>query len=217
MDWLVRGINDVADLLKWQQHPFTPGVDLGPQPRDNGDNHTRVVAQEESGPPQRIARQLADAILRFDIFPPHVAHAVLARSPVQVGDTVGLRYHFVPWCLDLLFASRVVDRFEHEVRGQWRCGFTYRTLQGHPECGEETFVVEKDLATGKVAVALRSWSRPGTVLAKLTYPLMRRLQLRAGRSALDHLERIAAAEANAPPHASPHFGQRGVHSLTLPP
>ena len=45
--------------------------------------------------------------------------------------------------VDLFFAARVTDRFEDVANNQWRCGFTYRTLQGHPECGEETFIVEK--------------------------------------------------------------------------
>ena len=52
-------------------------------------------------------------------------------------------------------------------------------LIGHPEFGEETFSVEKDMATGRVIVALRSWSRPGTVLAMLCPPWVRRQQVRA--------------------------------------
>jgi len=72
----------------------------------------------------------------------------------------------------------------------WRAGFTYQTLEGHPELGEETFSVEKDEASGRVSVALRSWSRPGAWLISLVYPYARRCQLRAGRAALDHLEQM---------------------------
>lgn len=192
MQWHFRW--NSSDLTPWQQRSFSAEVELGPRPDDKRDNHERVVAWEEPGPPQIVARRLADAILRFDVFPPNLASGVLARAPVQVGDTVGIRYHFLPG-LDLFFAARVTDRFEHEADGQWRCGFTYRTLQGHPECGEETFVVEKDLATGKITAALRSWSRPGFWLAALAYPITRPLQLRAGRSALDHLEQLANPNA----------------------
>jgi Domain of unknown function (DUF1990) len=190
MQWLFGRNESNADLSTWQQRPFSVGVELGPRPGDNRDNHERVVGLEEPGPPQAVARRLADAILRFDIFPPSMVTGVLTRAPVQIGDTVGLRYQFVPG-LDLFFAARVIDRFEHSADGQWRCGFTYRTLQGHPECGEETFVVEKDLATGNITAALRSWSRSGAWLATLAHPIVRRLQLRAGRSALDHLAQLA--------------------------
>jgi uncharacterized protein (UPF0548 family) len=91
----------------------------------------------------------------------------------------------------LFFAARVVDRFDGPDGGLWRTGFTYRTLAGHPELGEETFSVEKDLATGRVRVALRSWSRPGTWFTRLGRPAMRRLQRFANAAALDHLEAAA--------------------------
>ena len=161
MQWLIGRLASNVDLGSWQQRPFTPGVELGPRPRDKRDAHERVVAHEPPGPPQAIARRLADAILRFDVFPPTLATGILTRSPVGIGDVVGLRYHFVPG-LHLVFAARVYDCFEEEVDGQWRCGFRYRTLVGHPACGEETFIVEKNLTTGAITVALRSWSRPGT-------------------------------------------------------
>lgn len=203
-----------ADLTPWQQRPFSAGVELGPRPGDNRDNHERVVAWEEPGPPQAVARRLADAVLRFDIFPANLATGVLVRTPLQVGDTVGLRYHFVPG-LDLFFAARVIDRFEQSADGQWRCGFTYRTLQGHPEVGEETFVVEKDLTTGKIIVALRSWSRPGIWLASLTDPITRALQLRAGQSALDHLEQIANPGGPMLPMTPPLLGGRNLRTRLL--
>ena len=76
----------------------------------------------------------------------------------------------------------------------WRTGFTYRTLCGHPEYGEETFSVEKDLTTGVVRVALRSWSRPGTLLARMFPPWVRSLQMKAGPAAVAHLRRLARAQ-----------------------
>lgn len=187
MDWL--WFQTEADLSAWERKPFSATVEAGPLPGDKRDNHERLIGHEIPGPPtlNGIARRLADAILRFDIFPPHLLTSVMRRHPVEVGDTVGLRYSFVPG-LDLFFAARVIGRFEDLTDTLWRCGFTYRTLEGHPACGEETFIVEKELATGKVTVALRSWSRSGIWIAKVTYPIMRLLQVRAGRAALDHLE-----------------------------
>lgn len=196
MQWLTRW--SAADLARWEQRPFSTDVEKGPRPHLNRDLHERVVASEEPGPPRATARRLVDAILRFDIFPPSMVTSVLRRTPVEIDDTVGVRYHFVPG-LDLFFAARVIDRFETQDDRQWRSGFTYRTLAGHPECGQEDFVVAKDLQTGQVSVALRSWSRRGLWIATLAYPVVRRLQLKAGRAALDHLEQHALPLETPPP------------------
>ena len=93
----------------------------------------------------------------------------------------------------LFFAARVVDVFDAASDGWWRSGFTYRTLVGHPELGEETFAVEKEVATGRVRVALRSWSRPGTWLARAFAPVVRRLQVGASERALEYLATVGAA------------------------
>lgn len=197
MDWLWFHRN--ADLARWEAKPFSATVERGPGPQDKRDNHERIVATETPGPPGDLARSLADAILRFDVFPPRWLVGVTRRLPVEIGDTVGLLHPFAPG-LRLFFAARVIDRFETTDETLWRCGFTYRTVEGHPACGEETFVVEKNLATGQITVALRSWSRPGILIAKLTYPIMRALQLRAARAALDHLEgRIAPSRPTVTP------------------
>lgn len=128
--------------------------------------------------------------MSFDVFPPWLVTPVLQRTPLDVGDTVALRYHFLPG-IDLFFASRVIDRFDGPDGGLWRTGFRYRTLAGHPEFGEETFCVEKEMATGRVMAAMRSWSRTGTTLAWLGYPLVRRMQIRANRLAMAHLALVA--------------------------
>ena len=187
------------DLQPWADAPFTPGVEAGPGPGDARDCDERVVAQEAPGPPRPGGpfRRVAAAILAFDVFPPTLITGVLTRPRVEVGDAVGVCYYALPG-LDLFFAARVTAVFDEARDGVWRCGFTYRTLRGHPECGDETFSVEKDLTTGRVVAALRSWSRPGLWYVRLGRPLMRQLQRRAARAALDHLEAIAHSEAETP-------------------
>ena len=209
MDWLGRWMN--ADLARWEPRPFSVDVEHGPQPHDKRDNHERGIGWEGAGVPEAdgIAHRVADAILRFDVFPPSLLAGVTRRTPVEVGDTIGLRYPFVPG-LDLFFAARVIDRFDKVDGDRWRSGFTYRTLIGHPACGEETFIVEKVLTTGRVTAALRSWSRPGLWIASLTYPIVRRLQVRAAGAALDHLEGIAH-----PVNSQPMLGQRNLRTGLL--
>lgn len=183
-----------SELEPWERRALEPEVAAGPGPHDHEDAHERDAGQERPGPPEPDGphRRAAAAILAYDVFPPAMLAPLLRRTPVQVGDTVGARYHVVPG-LDLLFASRVVEVFDGPAGGTWRTGFTYRTLPGHAELGEETFSVEKELATGRVRVALRAWSRPRGALTRAFAPLARLLQLRAGRAAAERLARLARA------------------------
>jgi uncharacterized protein (UPF0548 family) len=189
---VVPALGETSHLDGWEKRPLWPGVEDGPGPRDRRDAYEREIGVEPPGPPELagVHRRAAAAILRYDIFPPRLVRPVLRRAPVQVGDTVGIAYRAAPG-VELLFAARVVACFDEERGGVWRTGFTYRTLVGHPEYGEETFSVEKDLATGRVIVALRSWSRPGTVLAMLLPPWVRRQQVRASAAAVAHLAEVA--------------------------
>ncbi|WAL68444.1 DUF1990 domain-containing protein [Amycolatopsis cynarae] len=51
-----------------------------------------------------------------------------------------------------------------------RRGFVYGTLPGHPECGEEAFLLERGV-DGRVRFAIRAFSRPAGLLARLAGPL----------------------------------------------
>ena len=190
MDILLFGAVPRPD--RWRTRAIYPEIERGPGPRANRDQFERVVGHEPPGAPLADGphRRLGDALLRYDVFDQRVVEPVLARTPLEVGDDVGPHYRLLPG-VRLYFASRVTARFDEQRGDRWWTGFTYRTLIGHPELGEETFSAEKDLTTGAVMVALRSWSQPGTLLAKLGAPLVRRLQLRANDGALDHLESIA--------------------------
>jgi uncharacterized protein (UPF0548 family) len=192
MQLIWRFLGQKPRLEKWESRPIAAAVALGPLPGDARDLHERVVAQEASGPPEPEGAffKLAHAIKSFRVFPESVLQPLLRREPVEVGDTVGGCYHLAPG-IDLVFASRVTSVFDQKSGDNWRAGFTYQTLRGHPELGEETFSVEKDEASGRITVALCSWSRPGTWLTWLIYRYARRCQLQAGRAALDHLGKIA--------------------------
>ncbi|MDJ0382789.1 DUF1990 domain-containing protein [Streptomyces sp. G-G2] len=57
-----------------------------------------------------------------------------------------------------------------------RVGFAYGTLDGHPECGEESFLVEL-AEDGAVWFAVIAFSRPGAWYTRLAGPLIPVLQL----------------------------------------
>ncbi|WP_328313157.1 DUF1990 domain-containing protein [Streptomyces sp. NBC_00442] len=75
------------------------------------------------------------------------------------------------------------------VRSAERIGFAYGTLPGHPECGEESFVVGRE-ADGLVWFEVAAFSRPATWYARLGGPLTRLLQDLATRR---YLRAVAAA------------------------
>jgi uncharacterized protein (UPF0548 family) len=54
-------------------------------------------------------------------------------------------------------------------------GYGFGTLPGHPEHGEEAFLVSRD-ADGRVWFEVRAFSRPATWYAKLGGPVTRRFQ-----------------------------------------
>jgi len=75
-----------------------------------------------------------------------------------------------------------------------RSGFAYGTLPGHPEKGEESFVVIR--RDNRVTFEITAFSRPHHALARLGGPITRLVQLRATR------RYIAALSYASDPHQS---------------
>jgi uncharacterized protein (UPF0548 family) len=63
------------------------------------------------------------------------------------------------------------------VNDPGRVGFAYGTLPGHPESGEESFVVEH-LSDDSVWLVIRAFSRPSTWYYRLATPVLRVMQAR---------------------------------------
>lgn len=91
---------------------------------------------------------------------------VAAQSPeVAVGEVVVCRLG--PGRLSLRIPCRVV----YVVDEPFRHGFGYGTLPGHPESGEESFLVEMD--DDVVTFTVTSFTRPGILLSRLGWPVAR--------------------------------------------
>jgi uncharacterized protein (UPF0548 family) len=78
-------------------------------------------------------------------------------------------------------ACRVVYLLDDEAGGVLRSGFAYGTLPAHAEIGEERFSVEWRLTDDSVRYDLFAFSRPGRFLARVGYPVARRMQRRFAR------------------------------------
>jgi uncharacterized protein (UPF0548 family) len=66
-------------------------------------------------------------------------------------------------------------RVAYVVDEPMRRGFAYGTLPGHPESGEERFVLEQR-SDGSIRMTITAFSRPATRLARLGGPITRRVQ-----------------------------------------
>ncbi|MFE9932740.1 DUF1990 family protein [Streptomyces sp. NPDC005533] len=73
-----------------------------------------------------------------------------------------------------------------------RIGFAYGTRPGHPECGEESFLVEMD-PDGTVWFTVTAFSRPNSWYTRLAGPVVPFLQLRYARWLGHRLRRLATA------------------------
>ena len=66
-------------------------------------------------------------------------------------------------------------RVVYVVQDDTRRGFAYGTLPGHPESGEESFVLHLDRA-GVLSFTVRAFSRPATALTRIAGPAGRLAQ-----------------------------------------
>ena len=102
------------------------------------------------------------------------------EAPIEAGTTVAVvARHYAFWSLN---ACRIVYVLDEETDGVRRTGFAYGTLPEHGALGEERFSIEWHRADDRVWYDLYAFSRPAHLLARLGYPLGRRLQRRFARA-----------------------------------
>ncbi len=92
-----------------------------------------------------------------------------ADAPIEVGTTLLVVLRAGP------FAVVAPDRVVAVVDEPDRFGFAYGTVAGHPESGEESFVVERS-GSGLVSMTVRVDARPATRPARLAAPVVDRVQ-----------------------------------------
>jgi uncharacterized protein (UPF0548 family) len=97
------------------------------------------------------------------------------NTPLEPGQSVAVLAHVCGlWCLNACRIVYIVD----EERPVQRFGFAYGTLPDHMESGEERFTVVWRETDDTVWYDVLAFSRPNLLLARLGYPLVRRLQKR---------------------------------------
>jgi uncharacterized protein (UPF0548 family) len=157
---------DVRDRLADAELTYPEvGATTGDLP--NGYHH--LLRRVPIGRGRRLFIQAGEAVQTWQV-QISAGLRVSASSPVAVQGTV-LILGLGIGRLQLSAPCRVV----YAVDEPRRRGFAYGTLTGHPECGEEAFVVEHH-DNDAVSFRITAFSRPSTRLAKFTGPLGRYVQ-----------------------------------------
>lgn len=104
-------------------------------------------------------------------------------ATAQPGTVVLMRLG--PGPLSLRIPCRVVEVVDEPGRK----GFAYGTLPGHPESGEERFVLDLN-ADGEIRFTVSGFSKPASLLARLGGPLGRTAQAWMTRRYLAALDRL---------------------------
>jgi uncharacterized protein (UPF0548 family) len=99
------------------------------------------------------------------------AGVAVLGAPASVTEGASATLRIGPRLLGVRAPVRVV----HVIDEPGRKGFAYGTLPGHPESGEESFVVEQ-WPDGAVTIEIRAFSRPASLLARLGGPATRAVQ-----------------------------------------
>jgi len=91
---------------------------------------------------------------------------------------------------------RAACRVVYTVNESARQGFAYGTLPGHPESGEEVFIIEHRDDDG-VVFTITAFSRPATAATRAAGPVGRRVQQYITSRYLGALAAILRAETAA--------------------
>jgi len=134
-------------------------VDIADAPAAVTENSYVPVSFDEAGTPVAEATDPDETVFGPD------------GTPFIVpGDSVRLRIPFGP--IRVTAPARVV----YVIDKLGRKGFAYGTLPGHPEEGEESFIVEQT-DDGSVWLEISAFSRPANFGWWLVYPVLRMTQV----------------------------------------
>lgn len=103
--------------------------------------------------------------------------------PLRMGTVVLMRWGL--GVVSLRLPCRVLDVVDEPRRR----GFTYGTLAGHPESGEERFLLEH-LRDERIQLTISAYSRPTSTLARLAGPVSRAAQVFMTQRYLHALDRL---------------------------
>ena len=128
---------------------------------------------------QDVYARACAAVDGWQVYPPSWFRVYAGGAAPRPGLTFVTRIHHLGlWSLN---SCRVIETFDERDDRRARHGFSFGTLPGHEEQGEERFAIEWDRATDEVRYHVLAFSRPRGPLARLGAPVARWLQGRFAR------------------------------------
>ena len=127
-----------------------------------------------------VFRRACDALMTWELQRRSGLTVETAGQPVTVGTDV--RFGWSAGLIRISLTCRVVLVVDEPKT----CGFAYGSLPGHPEQGEESFMIRLDSA-GVVTLEVVAFSRPALWWARLGTPVTRLVQRRIVARYLDAL------------------------------
>lgn len=155
------------------------------------EGYHRLEYRERIGSGDEVFQRAADALLAWRMHRGAGLPVTATHTPPQVGtDSLarmgpGLLIRRLRTHLGLPVPCRVVWVLNEPDR----VGFAYGTLEGHPESGEESFVITR--GPEGVHATVRAYSRPATWYTHLAGPFTRKAQQFAARRYIAALRRQA--------------------------
>ncbi|ORA80003.1 DUF1990 domain-containing protein [Mycobacterium malmoense] len=125
-----------------------------------GYGHLQLETQIGTG--RQRFEQAADAVMRWGMQRGAGLRVWASSEVAEVATVVLVKMGFLPAPCRVVY---VID--EPDIRG-----FAYGTLPGHPESGEERFVVRHDPTTSAVFAEVSAFSRPATWWSRAGGPLV---------------------------------------------
>jgi uncharacterized protein (UPF0548 family) len=176
----------VQDLRRAELTYPELGATAGPLPR--GYHHQYLSAPVGYGPAQFQAA--AECLMRWEMHAQAGLHPQVSDPVAREGVVAVLRLDLGP--IRLRVPVRVIGVIEEPSRR----GFVYGTLPGHPERGEESFVVEM-AEDGTVFFRLVAFSRPARWFTRLAGPVSRAGQVLVSERYLTAVREAARTASRA--------------------
>jgi uncharacterized protein (UPF0548 family) len=148
-----------------------------------GYRHVHVGGRLGTG--YAIFERAADCVLSWSMHRAAGLEVHTTQERVTAGADALLRLPVGP------FRISAPVRIVAEIAEPDRRGFAYGSLEGHPESGEERFVVSID-RDDFVSFDVIGFSTPATLVARLGGPVTRRVQDRVINRYVDAVRRAAA-------------------------
>jgi len=189
--WAARAIEAGFDCEGWSRRACSTSGEDAQRGRFDRSSVSLTASLGEGR--EAVFTRAANALLLYQVFPPWRMRYRVCTGDGRVarGATIVQRVRLGLVALET--AVRVVDVFEWAPPGERKCGFSYATLEGHPERGIATFYVRQDSLTGVVDLVIETWSRPGTWATRMGRPVARLLQRHLTSEALRYFQALVVA------------------------